>query len=272
MAFHAYQTAGQSINAGSTTKLNFSTEVYDTNNNFDLTNDRFTPAVAGKYIFTANASLFTLAAARTGQVVIYKNGAALSWGSMGPGAGAGHTDDSVATVVADANGTTDYFEAFLLNTDTAARTTAASGLADINFTGAMLQGVAGGLDNLGNHTATTNIQLGANWLSGDGGAEGLRVDASGNVGVGIAAPSDNFHVKTSQANVNQSFTISTPLSWSGTSGISLNSVTDTNSANREMEFNASVFGFLTGDVGIGTATPGAPLHVDSFYSFPQLRL
>jgi len=42
----------------------------------------------------------------------------------------------------------------------------------------------GGGDNLGNHTATQNIQLGANWLSGDGGNEGIRVDASGRVGIG----------------------------------------------------------------------------------------
>jgi len=41
-------------------------------------------------------------------------------------------------------------------------------------------------DNLGNHIATQNIQLGSNWLSGDGGNEGIRVDAAGKVG--IASP------------------------------------------------------------------------------------
>jgi hypothetical protein len=39
-------------------------------------------------------------------------------------------------------------------------------------------------DNLGDHTATTNIQLNNNWLSNDGGNEGIRVDNSGNVGIG----------------------------------------------------------------------------------------
>lgn len=43
------------------------------------------------------------------------------------------------------------------------------------------QSVPSSADNLGNHTATTNITLGSNWLSGDGGAEGIRVDAAGNV-------------------------------------------------------------------------------------------
>ncbi len=42
-------------------------------------------------------------------------------------------------------------------------------------------------DNLGNHTATTNVRLNNNWLSGDGDSEGIRVGTTGNVGVGVAA-------------------------------------------------------------------------------------
>jgi uncharacterized protein YjdB len=44
-------------------------------------------------------------------------------------------------------------------------------------------------DNLGNHTATLNIKLNDKWLSNDGGNEGIRIDNSGNVGIGISAPS-----------------------------------------------------------------------------------
>lgn len=54
----------------------------------------------------------------------------------------------------------------------------------------------GGSDNLGNHTATSNVILDFNWLSGDGGNEGIRVIANGNVGIGTATPSRVFHVNT----------------------------------------------------------------------------
>lgn len=43
-------------------------------------------------------------------------------------------------------------------------------------------------DNMGNHIATSNIQLGTRFLSSDGGNEGIRVDASGNVFAGSGTP------------------------------------------------------------------------------------
>jgi hypothetical protein len=47
---------------------------------------------------------------------------------------------------------------------------------------------------LGNHTATQNIKLNDNWLSNDGDAEGIRIDNAGNVGVGIAIPTEKLDV------------------------------------------------------------------------------
>ena len=49
-------------------------------------------------------------------------------------------------------------------------------------------------DNLGNHITTTNIQLGTNYLSGDGDNEGIYVNTTGNVGIGTALPSANLTV------------------------------------------------------------------------------
>lgn len=54
-------------------------------------------------------------------------------------------------------------------------------------------------DNLGDHTATATLQLNNNWLSNDGGSEGIRIDNSGNVGIGEAVPSGPIHVNTATA-------------------------------------------------------------------------
>ena len=50
-----------------------------------------------------------------------------------------------------------------------------------------LPGVGGSGDNLGDHTATANIELGNFWLSGDGDSEGISVSNSGNVGIGASS-------------------------------------------------------------------------------------
>ncbi|MBL8880568.1 MAG: tail fiber domain-containing protein [Phycisphaerales bacterium] len=56
-----------------------------------------------------------------------------------------------------------------------------------------LQTTAAVGDNLGNHTATQNIRLNGNWLSGDGGSEGLLVDQYGNLrGGGADQVNDPF--------------------------------------------------------------------------------
>jgi hypothetical protein len=47
--------------------------------------------------------------------------------------------------------------------------------------------VAGNLP-INQHIASTNIQLNSNYLSNDGGNEGIRIDNSGNVGIGTASP------------------------------------------------------------------------------------
>ena len=59
---------------------------------------------------------------------------------------------------------------------------------------AMWQTGGGGGDNLGNHIATQNIQLRGNWLSNDGGNEGMYVTSTGNVGVGTMSPGARLEV------------------------------------------------------------------------------
>ena len=54
-------------------------------------------------------------------------------------------------------------------------------------------GALGG-DNLGNHSATQNIRLNNFWLSGDGGNEGIRINAVGNVGIGVSNPGSMLQI------------------------------------------------------------------------------
>lgn len=54
-------------------------------------------------------------------------------------------------------------------------------------------------DNLGNHTATKNIQLNGNYISNDGGNEGIRLDNTGNVGIGTTLPTTSLYIENGNA-------------------------------------------------------------------------
>ncbi len=64
--------------------------------------------------------------------------------------------------------------------------------------------VSSGGDNLGDHKATTNIQLNGNWLSNDGGNEGIKIDDNGRVGINVT-PWDPLHVRQPTATYNNVF-------------------------------------------------------------------
>lgn len=49
-------------------------------------------------------------------------------------------------------------------------------------------------DNLGNHIATKNVELTGNYISNDGGNEGIKIDNSGNVGINTANPTTALDV------------------------------------------------------------------------------
>lgn len=108
-AFSAYTTSSQVLGAGSTTKILFPLELFDTNNNF--ASSRFTPTVAGYYQLNVNVGISGGASSQQ-LVSIYKNGAVHK-----------HLQDAnastyglIGSALVNANGTTDYFEIFVYTT------------------------------------------------------------------------------------------------------------------------------------------------------------
>jgi hypothetical protein len=104
-------TAGAlTLSNATTTKIPFSSEIFDTNNNYDpTTNYRFTPTVAGYYMF--GASIFMGFASNRGLIAIYKNGAsAIQRLDLGTNNNGGIT--FAANGLLSMNGTTDYVEAY----------------------------------------------------------------------------------------------------------------------------------------------------------------
>lgn len=113
-AFLATGTS-QSLSVNVSTKATITTEVFDTNNNYDTSNSRFTPTVAGYYQVNADggnqAALDTFGI----YIIIVKNNA-------GAEAQGGSTGNAVtyargqASCLVYMNGTTDYLEVFLTGT------------------------------------------------------------------------------------------------------------------------------------------------------------
>lgn len=101
-AFIARKTAQQTITANTATKVTMDAEDYDTDNCFDLTNDRFTPNVAGFYHVSGIA--YTSVTSGAGYTFIYKNGAIYLYGTGAPQGVSG------VSGLVYMNGTTDYLE------------------------------------------------------------------------------------------------------------------------------------------------------------------
>lgn len=106
-AFSAYQSSAQTLSSSTNTKIQYQTERFDTNSNYDnTTNYRFTPTVAGYY--QVNASLGVGASPTGVYTQIFKNGS-LYEGSYD----AGHTTlTSTVSSLVYLNGSTDYIEIY----------------------------------------------------------------------------------------------------------------------------------------------------------------
>ena len=100
----------QSVSSGTFTKVQFNTELFDSDNKYDnSSNYRFTPGVAGKYVITANVRVQNCGNETIYYVSIYKNGSALKTHLTLPG----RNDDLNGMITAiDVANTTDYYEIY----------------------------------------------------------------------------------------------------------------------------------------------------------------
>jgi len=104
-AFSAYPSSSQSVTSATFTKINFDTELFDTNNNF--ASSRFTPTVAGYY--QINAYLTVATTVTRCLVTLYKNGSRVAVLSDTDGSSANTSGGSTLIYF---NGSTDYIEVY----------------------------------------------------------------------------------------------------------------------------------------------------------------
>jgi hypothetical protein len=112
-AFSAYQSSAQTISDSVATKINFQTEEFDTNSNYDTTNSRFTPTVAGYY--QVNALVFCTQTAQIDTTTwVYKNGSAWKRGfGISPTTGTTMAKQQMpVNCLVYLNGSTDYIEIY----------------------------------------------------------------------------------------------------------------------------------------------------------------
>jgi len=114
-------TAGAlTVSASTWTKIPFSSEQFDTNNNYDpTTNYRFTPTVAGYYYFTIQT--FMSVNANRGAVSVYKNGSS-TIERLDVGTTINGGASFAANGLLEMNGTTDYVEAYVYQEGTGTTT------------------------------------------------------------------------------------------------------------------------------------------------------
>jgi hypothetical protein len=111
-AFSAYASAAQTVTLNTATKVAIDTENFDTNSNFDTTNNRFTPTVAGYY--QVNGSLRATVATTFTSIIayIYKNGSEFSRGQISGTLTATGSNQVAVNNIIYMNGTTDYLELY----------------------------------------------------------------------------------------------------------------------------------------------------------------
>mgnify|MGYP002619999911 CR=1 FL=1 len=118
-----------------TTAIDWTHKLFDTNNNFNLADERFTPTVPGTYLLNGNAFCEST---NWCAAVLYKNGVVIQDSyNKTPNSGG---ISSNASVIVHANGSTDYFEMRVFMTGTQL----IGGQTQTNFSGVLISMAGGG--------------------------------------------------------------------------------------------------------------------------------
>ena len=285
-SFSVYRATNQT--AGINIKVQHDTEVFDTNNNFDTGNNRFTPSVAGKYLFRSQVSCL----ASVGQALIYKNGSTAGYGQT---ASAG--DRSDATVLLDMNGITDYVEAYGYCASGAGDSFSGGSL-NTNFTGALIAPING--NNVANWQydgtqttlldSTKSVGIGTTtpWgklaistpsqqsgsiplfnIASTTGASIFTVLGSGNVGIGTTTPNNKLSLYSATKSALE-FSGAAAGSW--TMGYDVSNGRFSIASSTALGTTDRLVIDTNGNVGIGTTNPNGKLQVETATDRTALQL
>jgi hypothetical protein len=111
-AFMATMSASQVISTSTFTKVEFDTETFDTDSNYDTSNYRFTPTTAGKYQVGMQIR-FGGSGLQTGRFAFYKNGSQHKRLEFSQANTSQNQSFTVFTTIIELNGSSDYIEAFI---------------------------------------------------------------------------------------------------------------------------------------------------------------
>ena len=109
--FSASMSTTQTITTSTFTKVNFNTEAWDTNSNYDTSTYRFTPTISGYYQVSCSIDAGASTGASRVLPAIYKNGSGYRYGGN-LGTVAGSSFSSVCSSIVYMNGSTDYIECY----------------------------------------------------------------------------------------------------------------------------------------------------------------
>ena len=139
-SFQAKISSNYALTHNTNAKISFDQEVYDTASCYDTTNYRFTPNVAGYYLFHITTVILNTASDPTERVLclrkydVHQTSTIMSdRGSAGGYSGVTHS------TIIEANGSTDYFEAFFYYWDSDSESFNIAGGIYSQFTGALIR-------------------------------------------------------------------------------------------------------------------------------------